>query len=295
MDCIDLTDEPSVAKRVDPERKLMEFSAAKNLSNPMLQASLASIRPNRMKRDRPTFHPPAGKNAHGDGDVEIVILSDGEDEEGGKSGLESDSGVHRPFKHMRLHEGPRGQVGGASTVDREASGGEVTSKPTTASQKPPNQEQQDPEGCQSSNNSELRILAMEREARQRRMQEQQKASSTGVEAGAGAGQAPPSAAEPRPLRQQTAPTQAATAGAGARAAGAEAASSRGGGEADPRTAANEVSVLTYNVWFNEEVALRERMGGLAAVIEDCGFPDVLLLQVWTWISRQSICSDVSRC
>jgi hypothetical protein len=40
-----------------------------------------------------------------------------------------------------------------------------------------------------------------------------------------------------------------------------------------------VSVLSYNVWFKEEVALEDRMQGLAAVIEESGFPDFLMLQV----------------
>ena len=43
--------------------------------------------------------------------------------------------------------------------------------------------------------------------------------------------------------------------------------------------AKEVSILSYNVWFKEEVALEERMQGLAGIIEECGFPDYILLQV----------------
>ena len=50
---------------------------------------------------------------------------------------------------------------------------------------------------------------------------------------------------------------------------------------DASGAAKEVSILSYNVWFKEEVALEERMQGLAGIIEECGFPDFILLQV-TW-------------
>ncbi len=42
---------------------------------------------------------------------------------------------------------------------------------------------------------------------------------------------------------------------------------------------SEVSILTYNIWFVEEVALEQRMLGIAAVIENCGYPDFILLQV----------------
>jgi hypothetical protein len=39
-----------------------------------------------------------------------------------------------------------------------------------------------------------------------------------------------------------------------------------------------ISVLSYNVWFNEECHLRERMLGIACIIEEAGYPDVLMFQ-----------------
>lgn len=40
-----------------------------------------------------------------------------------------------------------------------------------------------------------------------------------------------------------------------------------------------VSVLTYNVWFNEPVALQARMDAIGRIIEDANRPDVLMFQV----------------
>ncbi|KAK9908629.1 hypothetical protein WJX75_000659 [Coccomyxa subellipsoidea] len=39
-----------------------------------------------------------------------------------------------------------------------------------------------------------------------------------------------------------------------------------------------ISVLTYNVWFEEEVALEERMAAIGDVIVETGFPTVICLQ-----------------
>jgi len=64
---------------------------------------------------------------------------------------------------------------------------------------------------------------------------------------------------------------------------------------------HQVSILTYNVWFKEELALRERMQGIADVIEQAAYPDFLLfqevtpliVQLWRempWWSRYSCCA-----
>ena len=239
-ECIDLTDvEEETAKA-----NIMRMAQMANAQNSLLQAHLQRQGLSHLaKRGRNQAGPgPPSCRSHGGEQIDLVSSSD---EDVDMVQDDSDMQVQRPFKRMRLHSGAAPGTGSETGMAAAAVAGQGTGNGEI-------EQRSDTVAAIASgpidlpeNNLMLRDLAM---LRRMRMQQNE------------AGGSSQASARPTPGRHPT---------------------------SNPTTVASDsssseppiVSILTYNVWFNEEVALEDRMQGLASVIEETGFPDFLLLQV----------------
>ncbi|KAG2497060.1 hypothetical protein HYH03_005057 [Edaphochlamys debaryana] len=169
-------------------------------------------------------------------------------------------GVELPQNDMVAPaRGPLGPLAGASKPPLGPAAGSASHSPPAVPAAPAPAPAPASPGSGTNMNSVLAQLRLERESRA--------AQRTPAEA-AHSGAAPaPAAARPA----------SAAPGTSARPASApqpQAASRPGTASAPPRTA----SVLTWNLWFQEDVELLARMKAVGDIIEREGFPDMLLLQ-----------------
>ena len=312
---------PSSARHADPDdakARIMQFAASANRSNGMLQAVLPQIKPRAGKAKRGRGEPVGGPNPPPPASEQIILVSsssdddDGEEKEERMEDAAAMAQMQRPFKRMRLHGGGGGGGDSPASSKSRAAVGTWSASTEVPGAKPLLPQ---PEGAKASgevssssgDNAMLAKLRLEREARQRQREQQEQEMRGGAAAtSAAAATAPATSAAAATASKSTAakpssssrPEAAAVTRMPPRSAGVAATSTVGAlpGQSrsrDPAPAsavenadgaagvAKEVSILSYNVWFKEEVALEERMQGLAGIIEECGFPDFILLQV-TW-------------
>ncbi|GBF88546.1 hypothetical protein Rsub_01261 [Raphidocelis subcapitata] len=135
-----------------------------------------------------------------------------------------------------------------------------------------------PSSAGGSGNSLLAQLHAERLARARQQGGAEgglPAGGSGTAGGSGGGDAPP------PKAARASPPGRTPRSASPPPSGAAAARPRervrGGGEGQQQQA-RKVSLLQYNVWFNEEAALEVRMAEIGRIVEDCGYPTFVTLQ-----------------
>eukprot|EP00878_Enallax_costatus_P020405 GHUV01021568.1.p1 GENE.GHUV01021568.1~~GHUV01021568.1.p1 ORF type:complete len:505 (+),score=170.22 GHUV01021568.1:351-1865(+) len=124
-----------------------------------------------------------------------------------------------------------------------------------------------PSSAGGMSNLDLRALHEARMRRQQQQQQQQDPAAAGGSGPAADGNARRQAAA---TPATAAATQPASASAGVAAAGV----------GSPGTASGQktVSLLTYNVWFKEEVAVLDRMMAIGNIIKQAGYPTFICLQ-----------------
>ncbi|WIA14064.1 hypothetical protein OEZ85_002615 [Tetradesmus obliquus] len=138
------------------------------------------------------------------------------------------------------------------------------------------------------NNSDLRALHEARMRRQQQQQQQQPDEGAKQQEDAAGGSEPastPAAAAGSSRRRRSRSPPARPAAAKPAAGSSAAAASAGAG-----SSSISISLLTYNVWFKEEVAVLERMTGLGDIIRRAGLPTFICLQEVTPLILEILCN-----
>ncbi|GAX73702.1 hypothetical protein CEUSTIGMA_g1154.t1 [Chlamydomonas eustigma] len=240
---VDLTDDgPSHASMTQESQRseIMNFAANINKENVLLQSSLQRMRKVGDKRRHECTESLLCEQVE-----HVTLISDDEDQVSIRKG--EHLGEHLQKRQRRILE--RSEVNAVGAEAEQRSSSEILQdKPSTINAE--NTTSEPPM------NHELKALALLRESRKPRPAGPITESISGVSSSAGT-----HALQLHHIKRDP-----------------EEIPSLEAHPISPDGPSLQISILSYNVWFKEEVALEGRMQGLSQVIQDCGIPDFLLLQ-----------------